>query len=251
MNNMLQLFIGAWTHPWKTMEMVREQPQESAIAPAVLYVTFVGVISGLITAVMGYAYPDAQFAASGVSRSFALWSLLLLPLFYIVGSFISSTIVWGIVVGFVRGTIGEYKTIYRLLVIPVAFYPVSTFFAAIPAAWGAMFDNIAQWIAVGINVWATAVLIGGVVIVMGTPKVRTIVTFVVIFLTFVALSFLMMFSMRSQLPGQSFSGGDFGAQNFDLPADEELDAQLDELIGKQGQKPAAGASSKATAPTKK
>lgn len=248
MNNMLQLFIGAWMHPWRTMGMVKEQPQDTSIKPAIVYVVVVGLISGLITGLMGYAYPDPRLLAGGVTRSFALWSILLLPLFYAIGSFISATIVWGIVVGFVRGSMAEYKTIYRLLIVPVAFYPVSTLLAAVPPEWGLLLDNITQWIAVGINVWATAVLIGGVVIVMGTPKVRTIVTFVLIFLTFIALSFLMMFSMRSQIPGQPLTAGDFGAGDFDV-SDEELDAQLDDMVGK-GKNP-AGAPSKATAPSKK
>jgi hypothetical protein len=241
MNNMLQLFIGAWLHPWQTMGMVREQPQNSSIKPTVVYIAVVGLISGIIAAVMGYVFPDARLAASGLPKWSVLSSIVLLPLFYLIGSFISSGIVWGVVTGFVNGTAEQFKTIYRLMAVPVAFYPVSTLLAPVP--------QVGQWLAIALNIWATVVLIGGVIIVMNTPKVRTIVTFVLIFLAFVALAFLASVFSRPQFP-PSLAGNDLGAQNFDV-TDEDLNAQLDDLVGKQGQNPAAAAPSKAAAPTKK
>jgi hypothetical protein len=126
MNNMLQLFIGAWLRPWQTMGLVREQPQDSTIKPTVIYIALVGLLSGVIAAAMGYVFPDVRLAASGLPKWSVLSSIALLPLFYLIGSFISAGVVWGVVVGFVRGTANEYKTIYRLMAIPVAFYPVST-----------------------------------------------------------------------------------------------------------------------------
>jgi hypothetical protein len=225
MNNMLQLFIGAWFRPWDTMRVVKEQPQETSIQPTVIYIVLIGLLSGIIAAVMGFVFPDARLAASGLPKWSVASSVLLLPLFYFVGSFLSAGIVWGIVVGFVRGNGSEYKTIYRLMAVPVAFYPISTLLAPLP--WGG------QWAAIAINIWATVVLIGGIVIVMDAPKVRTAVTFVLIFLAFIALAFLATLATRSQFPGQPLAASD----DLNLK-DEELDAQLDELLNKEGQKPA-------------
>jgi hypothetical protein len=109
--------------------------------------------------------------------------------------------------------------------------------------------QVGQWLAIAINIWATVVLIGGVIVVMNTPKVRTIVTFVLIFFTFVTLAFLASLAGRPQFSAP-LAANDLGNPNFDV-TDEELDAQLDDLVGKQGQKPAAGETSKAAAPTKK
>lgn len=239
MNNMLQLFIGAWVRPWDTMRMVREQPQDTSIKPTIAYIVVIGLLSGVIAAVMGFAVPDARLAASGLPQWSVLSSIIILPIFYLIGSFISAGVIWGVVTGFIRGTLPEYKTVYRLMAVPVAFYPISTLLAPLP--WGL------QWVAVAINVWATVVLIGGVVIVMNVPKVRTIATFILLFLAFILLAFMATVASRPGL-NQPFAGGDFGAEDFDLK-DEELDAQLDELIGKQ--KPAAGTPSKAAEPSKK
>jgi hypothetical protein len=104
-------------------------------------------------------------------------------------------------------------------------------------------------VVIAIGIWATVVMIGGVIIVMNTPKARTIATFIILPVVFVVLFAVMLSQSRSALQNPSLAGGDYGAQNFDLP-DEELDAQLDDLTGKQGQ-PAAGTPSKAAAPTKK
>ncbi len=240
MNNMLQLFIGAWLHPWKTMGLVQEQPQDSSIKPTMAYITLVGLLSGVIAAIMGFVFPDAHLAASGLPAWSVASSIVLLPIFYFIGSFISTGIIWGIVVGFIRGTEAEYKTIYRLMAVPVAFYPVSTLLAPIP--------HVGQWLAVALNIWATVVLIGGVIIVMNAPKTRTIVTFVLIFVVFIALAFMANVASRSPFPGRPMAG-DLGGDNLDLK-DEDLNAQLDQLVGKDG-KPAAADTDKAAEPPAK
>src|SRR5688572_22837998 len=167
MNNMLQLFVGAWLHPWTTMRMLKEQPRETSIKPFIVYVVVLGFLAGIVTGMSDYFFPNAAFVASGAPRWFAWLSVPGLPILYLVGSLLSSALVWGVVGGFLRGTLAEYKTVYRIMSVPAAYYLVATLFGVIPLEWGWV-STAGDWVYLALNLAATAVLIGGVVIVFDT-----------------------------------------------------------------------------------
>lgn len=239
--NIVGKFISAWTRPFGAMNDVKMEGESASITPSIIFVVVMGLLNGLITAIIGTIKPSAAVAV-GASKAMVWSAVLIMPAVALIGSFIAAFIIWGLIDGVLRGTMPQYKTAYRLLAILAAFSPVTALLAAIPG-------NITATITIGqvlgflVNIWATIVMIQGIIIVCDTPKVRTWVTCIVLFGFLFALGLMARVAANQQL--QAGGGlpefGAAGGATDDLALDEgdQLDKQLDSLADKAKAAPAA------------
>lgn len=235
MGNILGMFFGAWLRPWQTMEGIRGEGYSEGsgisnfVANTKKYMAFVivmGLLSGLITALVGTFIPPAGAAAGG---AFVWLAVVVVPLVSFIGSFLGALIIWALVDGLLSGKASGYAMSYKLIAVLAAFSPISAILAPIP--------TIGQYLAIALNVWATVVMIVGIIIVRKTSTVRTVVVCGVLF------AFLFLLGVFARVAAQrQFAGGpalpDFGA-DAGLGADN-LDQQLEDLANQaQQQQPAA------------
>ena len=105
----------------------------------------------------------------------------------------------------------------------------------------ASIPKVGAYIAIAINIWATVVMIQGLILVRETPKVRTWVTCLVIFGFLFLLGVLARVSAQRQLEG---------APNFsEFNVGEEEDTAFDnELENRANQSAPAATSAPTTAP---
>jgi len=218
MKSILGRFMSMWLHPWATMQGIKEEGEEAGIKFSMIFIVAMGLLSGLLTAVMGTVFPQPGFQGGAM----ALWiAAIAVPILSFIFSFIGAFILWGpFAFGFLKGTLNQYKTCYRLLATLTAFGPVSSLLAPLP--------KVGVFIGVVINIWALIVMIKGLMIVLETPKVRSIILGV--FLGGVIVMGLIFQSVALR----QLQGGPGGAQTFggldDLNLDEdELNKQLEEL----------------------
>jgi hypothetical protein len=233
--NIVEKFIAAWTRPWAAMLGVKEEGQNASITPAMVFVIVMGVLSGVISAVAGMINPSA---AAGAGKGVIWLSALVVPLVSFIGSFIGAFIIWGLVDGFLRGTTSQYKTAYRILAVLAAFSPVSALLTMIP--------KVGQYLAVAVNIWATIVMIQGIIIVRETPKVRTWVTCGILF----AFLFIVGLAARVAAQRQLAGGPDFGAGVGDNYSASDLDKELENLANQAKNDTGAPADTGTTTPKK-
>ena len=234
MNSLVGKFVSTWTRPWAAMQGVKEQSAETSIAPSMLFVIVMGLISGLITAIMGTIFP-----APGAGRGIVWLAVAVVPLASFIGSFIAAFIIWALVDGVLRGSAIQYKSSYRIIALLAAFSPVSALLSPIP--------KVGPYLAILVNIWATVVMIQGIIIVMDTPKVRTWVACVLIFGFLLLLTILARVAAQRQLPGNGSIGG-FGASD-EFGAPTGLDKELEDLANKsKSDNTAAPSTNEAPAP---
>ena len=223
---MLHRFINAWLHPWRTMHEVREEGPDASIKFAMIFVVVMTLLSGLIRAILASFQPlppDFPFGRG------AVWSLvILIPLFSFVGSFIGAFFVWAVTDGIINGTKAEYKTAYRIFAVLAAFSPVSALVAGIPGNIIGQF-TVGQALALAINIWALAVMVGGVIVVRQTPVVKSVVAWVLVILGGFLLLLTLSAAVATQAPGQG-GFGELGLEgDGDLGLGEDLDRELQGL----------------------
>lgn len=225
MSNLIAMFMSAWLSPWTAMQQIKETEQNTEISPSMIFVVTMGLISGVITAVIGAVSP-----AAATGPKWMVWlSILIVPLVSFIGSFIGALIIWAITDGLLKGKAAQYWTSYRILAVLAAFSPVAALLTAIP--------KVGQYLAIAVNVWATIVMIRGIIIVRTTPPVRTWVTCGVLFALLFAIGILARVAANEQALGgaalNDFGAADFGAdEGLGTAADEDLDKQLQDLAEK-------------------
>lgn len=233
MGNLVSMFLGAWLHPWKTMEAIStegytENPGAGAlgnlwanIKKYALFVVVMGLVSGLITAIVGMFLPQAAAAAG--NKMYVWLAVLVVPVVSFLGSFLGALIIWALVDGLLSGKMAGYGLSYKLIAVLAAFSPVSAIVAPIPVA--------GQYLAILLNIWATVVMIIGIITVRKTSVVRTWVVCGVLF----AFLFLLGIFARVAAQRQFSAGPDFGAGFGDDAGlgGDNLDAQLEELATQQ------------------
>jgi hypothetical protein len=182
-----------------------------------------GLISGIITAVVGMFLPPA--GATG-TRAYVWLAVLVVPVVSFIGSFLGALIIWALVDGVLKGTMAGYGMSYKLIAVLAAFSPISAAVAPIP--------GVGQYLAIALNIWATIVMIIGIIAVRKTSVVRTWLVCGVLF------AFLFLLGVFARIAAQrQFAGGpDLGAQ-FGEPAaaGDNLDAQLENLANQAQQPP--------------
>jgi hypothetical protein len=239
MNSIVTKFVTTLLHPWQAMNMVKLEGEDASIAPAMIYVTVMGFISGIITAAYSYFLPSA--AIPNAPRWTALLAIIELPAVAFIGSFIGTFIVWGLIDGWLKGTGPQYKTNYRMLALLATFSPLSSLVGPIP--------KIGQYLLIAVNIWGTIVMIRGILIVRDTPKVRTWVVCLSLFVFLFAVGLLARVVAQQQL--RSGNGlGTIGAApdaNLDVASPSEdlgetsdnLDQELQDLADKAKAAPKA------------
>jgi hypothetical protein len=151
-----------------------------------------------------------------------------LPNVSFIGSFVGAFIIWGLIDGFLRGTASQYKISYRLLAFLAAFSPVSALLSPIP--------KVGQYLAIAVNLWATIIMIRGIIIVRDTPSVRTWVICGILFALLFSIGVFARLAAQRQFqagaPGFSDFAGeeDFGDEG--LTGTDDLDKQLESLAEK-------------------
>ena len=216
MGNLIGKFINVWLHPWTSMNAIKEEGDEVGIKSSIIFILVMGIVSGLITGIMGTIFPAPTPA--GLPTGLHWLAVAVVPLVSFLGSFIGAFILWGFIIfGLLKGTMAEYKTTYRLLALLAAFSPISALLSPLPA--------VGQYLAIAINIWATIVMIRGIIIVMGTSAVRTWVMCGLIFGFLFLLGIAARFATQQQLAGGGIPGTT-GA--FDLD-EETLNADLEAL----------------------
>lgn len=224
MGNLVGKFVSAWANPWGAMRGVKEEGEGVGIVPSMIFIVVMGLLSGLITSIGSTIVPPPDLAGSSKA---AVWlAVAVVPLVSFVGSFIGAFIIWGLVDGFLKGSMIQYKTSYRLLAVLAAFSPVSALLAPIPKA--------GQYLAMAVNIWATIVMIQGIIIVMDTPKLRTWVICGILFASLFALGLAARVAAQRQLAGgPNFSdlNDNFGTDDVSFESDT-LDKELQEMADK-------------------
>jgi hypothetical protein len=251
MNSIVAKFIGTWLHPWQSMDMLKLEGEDASIKPAMIYIVVLGLISGLITSLYGVFLPSA--AIPGTSKAAAWLALALVPAVSFIGSFIGAFIIWGLVDGWLKGTQAQYKTAYRLLAVLAAFSPVSALLAPIP--------RVGQYLSIAVNIWATIVMIRGIIIVRDTPRVRTWVICLSLFVFLFAVGLMARIAAQRQLATGNNFGAFGGATDSTLdtttPADDlgetsdNLDKELQDLADKAKKAPTTDAQPATSTPSKK
>lgn len=229
MNSVISKFINVWLHPWKAMASVKEEGEATGIAPSIIFIVVMGILSGLITALMAMVFPPPPVAAGEVPRAFSWLAVIIYPLGSFLGSFIGAFVLWGMIFGLLKGTGPQYKSTYRLSALLAAFSPVVALLSPIPTA--------GPILAFAVNVWALIVLIRGIILAMETPPVRTWVILAVIFGLLLGFSLAARFTAEQQfgggLGGPTDDLGDFG-EGLDLD-EEALNEELENLADEQNQ----------------
>ncbi len=242
MGNLVGMFLGAWFRPWATMDAIRaegytETPGGGGIAGLLsnirkymMFVIVMGLISGIVTAAVGMFVPPAGAAGT---RAYVWLAVLIVPLVSFIGSFLGALIIWALVDGLLSGKMSGYGLSYKLIAVLAAFSPISAAVAPIPA--------IGQYLAIALNVWATVVMIIGIIAVRKTGVVRTWVVCGVLF------AFLFLLGVFARIAAQrQFAGGGPGLElgTETGAAGDNLDQQLEDLAN-QGQAPAGQPAPKA------
>lgn len=227
MSNLIGMFMSAWLSPWTAMQQIKEAGDTAEVKSSMSFVVVMGLISGLITAVIGVLTPAAV-----AGPKWMVWlSIVIVPLVSFLGSFIGALIIWALVDGLLRGKSEQYWTSYRILALLAAFSPIAALLTAIP--------KVGQYLAIAVNVWATIVMIRGIIIVRNTPPVRTWITCGVLFSILFAIGVLARVAASQQALGgagfNEFDAGAFGDE--DLAANEDLDKQLQDLAEKAQSEP--------------
>ena len=228
MGNIVGMFLGAWFRPWATMDGIRaegytETPGGLAglfanIRKYMVFVVVMGLISGLITAIVGMLLP----AASPTGSKAVVWlAVLVVPLVSFIGSFLGALIIFALVDGILKGKMDGYGLSYKLIAVLAAFSPVSAAVAPIP--------GVGQYLAIALNIWATIVMIIGIIAVRKTGVVRTWVVCGLLF------AFLFLLGVFARIAAQrQFAGPDLGAGFGDEAGlGDNLDQQLENLAEQQ------------------
>jgi hypothetical protein len=233
MGNVIGKFVGVLVHPWASMSAVRAEGENASLKPAIIFVVIMGVISGVISSIWGFITPPPPVVAGQVSKLSILLAIPLVPAISFLLSFVGAMVLWGLVHGLIKGTQSEYKTIYRLFALLAAFSPLNALLSPIP--------TVGPWLGVAINIWGIVVLIRGIMIVVGTPPVRTGVVLGLIFLALLALGLVFRAETQRQLAsgGPGFGGTDVN----DLGDEEALNKELQDMANR------AKTEGGATAPT--
>jgi hypothetical protein len=212
MNSLVGKFISAWVHPWAAVQGVKDEGEQTSIVPSMIFIVVMGLLSGIITAVMGMVFPPAN--AVGAGKAFVWLAVLVVPVVSFLGSFLGAFIIFGLVDGILKGTSEQYKTAYRLLAVLAAFSPISALLAPIP--------KVGQFLAIAVNVWATIVMIRGIIVVRDTPPVRTWVACGILFAFLFLLGIFDRVAAQRNLPGAPLGdleaglGGDLGGLDAEL-----------------------------------
>jgi hypothetical protein len=227
MNNLVGKFVSMWTRPADAMRSVKEEGDLVSLAPSMIFIVVMALISGVITAIWGMIVPPPGLSGG---PSGAVWmAALFVPLASFIGSFIGAFIIWGLVDGLLNGTAAQYKLSYRMLALLAAFSPVSALLAPIP--------KVGQYLAIAVNLWATIVMIRGIIIVRETRPVRTWVVCGLIFGLLFTIGLFARVAAQRQVAGGQPGFNDF-ASDEDLGLDEDLDAKLDDLANDAKKAPA-------------
>src|SRR5262245_55793565 len=117
MGNLISMFANAWARPRTAMDNIRAEGEEASIVPAMTFVVVMGLLAGVITAIWGFVAPPAGVPAG---KTYALMSLVVVPIGSFIGSFLGAGIVWSLVAGLLRGNLGQYKASYRLIALMAA-----------------------------------------------------------------------------------------------------------------------------------
>jgi len=224
MSNLIGMFMSAWLSPWTAMQQIKDAGETAEVKSSMTFVIAMGLISGLITAVIGAVVPTA---AVGGPKWMVWLSVVIVPLVSFLGSFIGALIIWALVDGLLRGKASQYWTSYRILALLAAFSPVAAILTAIP--------KVGQYLAIAVNVWATIVMIRGIIIVRNTPPVRTWITCGILFAALFAIGVLARVAATNQSLGgvNDFGAADFGNdEDFGTATGDDLDKQLQDLAEK-------------------
>jgi Yip1 domain len=238
MNSIVGKFLSAWLHPWDTMANVREEGEAASIKSSMIFIVVMGLLAGLVSAIVGTVTPQQAVNGQLIPKAMMWLAVVIVPLASLLGSFLGTLILWAIVFGLLKGSLGQYKTTYRLLAVLAAFSPVSAILSAIP--------KVGPYLSIAVNVWAIIVMIQGVVIIMGTPPVRTWVSCLFVFGFLFLLGVLANVTARREFDSGGFSDldGRLGGipNEIDLTSDEaELNKQLQELSEKEKAAPTTNA----------
>ena len=231
MSSIIGKFVSVLVRPWDSMAAVKAEGPASGLKSSIIFVVAMGVISGILSTIWGFIIPPPQVAAGAVSKMSLLLAIPLVPLVSFLLSFVGAFILWGLVHGLLKGSMAEYKTMYRLFALLAAFSPLNSLLAPIPV--------VGQWIAIAINIWGIVVLIKGIIIVVGTPTVRSWVVLGVIFVVL----FLLGLVFRNEAERQFQTGAPAlgaGAYGDDLGDEDALNKELEDMANKaKEQAPAA------------
>jgi hypothetical protein len=225
MNSLISKFMATWLHPWDAMQSVKQEGETASIVPSMVFIVVIGLLSGVITSILGMFLPAA--AVPGASKAAVWLAVIVVPVVSFIGSFIGAFIIWALVDGVLKGTTPQYKTAYRLLALLAAFSPVSALLSPIP--------KVGQYLAIAVNIWATIVMIRGIIIVRDTPPVRTWVTCGILFAFLFTLGIFARMAAQRQFQNGGFGdlGPATGAPADDLgTASDNLEKQLQDLADK-------------------
>jgi hypothetical protein len=250
MNSIVAKFIGTLLHPWQSMDALKLEGEDASLTPSMIFILVMAVISGLITSIYGTVLPSA--AIPGTSKAAVWLAVVLVPVVAFIGSFIGAFIIWGLIDGWLKGTASQYKTSYRILALLATFSPISALLAPIP--------KVGQYLSIIVNIWATIVMIQGIIIVRATPKVRTWVICLSLFVFLFAVGLMARVAAQRQLTnGNNFGALGAGADSTldsAAPADDlgetsdNLDKELQDLANKEKSAPTTNAQPTESKPKK-
>jgi hypothetical protein len=146
---------------------------QQSVGKSVGIITVMSLVGGAIAAILGLIFP----APIG-SRWVALGAIVFYPVAGILGSFISAGIVWLIVRAL--GVKPTYKTVFSLMAVLAAFMPVSALFSRVIV------------ISVLISLWSFVVFVLGTIEVLEVKPVKAWVTFGILAVLLIGLSFWAM-----------------------------------------------------------
>lgn len=231
MGNILGTFLGVLLSPIAQLRRLKEEGESVGIKSSVIFVLVMGVISGLLTAIIGMFVEPAAIASGQIPKA-SLWlAVVLVPLFSLLGCFISAFFFWGITDGLFKGSMDQYKTTVRLLALPSAYYPISALLGAIP--------KVGQYIGIAINVWILIYIVWGLIAVKAAKPVQTIVISIILAALLGLIGGLAYFSAQNQLGRSQFDGFEGGlgaAGNEDFDLDALLQEEADKVVEQKAPK---------------
>lgn len=234
MANIISKMLGVLLHPWESMGVVKSEGDSVGLKPAILFIVITGVISGVISSIWGFILPPPAVAAGQVTKLSILLAIPLVPLISFLLSFVGAFILWGIVHGFLKGSVSDYRTMYRLFALLSAFSPINALLSPIP--------TVGPWLGVAINIWGILVLIRGIILVFETSPVRSGVVLGLIFLALLALGLAFRAETERQLAGGPGFGGIGAGTDFgDLGDEAALNKELEDMANKAKAESAAPA----------
>ena len=225
MGNLISRFVSVLVNPWGAMRAVKAEGDTASIKPYVLYVAVIGLLSGVISAVMG-SIIQPEMVRIGQMPAWTVWiAVAQVPIVLVISSFLNALIVWGIINGLLQGTGAQYKTTFRVLALPVTFSPLAALLAPIP--------KVGMILLIAVSLWAFIVTVRGIIIVRETKPLRTWITFVLV-TVFSLLLFALAAAAAQTLaggaarPGAGFQG--FGDDLFgdDVNFEQELQRLTEE-----------------------